>query len=164
MPWRANLDHAARPDRLRDNARKPRLSADEISDFCHSLAAARDQFSHAAKAVTERFGLGPRGPWIIGIVGRMEVSPHQLADFFSVGRSLITAELNKLSDAGLILQIRDERDGRRSTITLTDLGKAAFLQLGQDLEVFLTERLRGYTPEEIRLCARLLADFSHPEK
>ena len=121
-------------------------------------------FGHGIKDVTSAYGLGPRGPWIIGIVGRTEVSPHQLADFFTVGRSLITAELGKLSEAGFINQVRDPIDGRRTILSLTAAGREAYDRLGTDLQAFLTERLAGYTAEEVRLCARMLADFSHPKR
>jgi len=160
MPWRANLDPTQVSLPSRKDGPPPVLTPEEISDFCHSLAAARDQFGHGVKSITAQYGLGPRGPWIIGIVGRMSVSPHQLADFFSVGRSLITAELVKLAEGGLIEQVKDQLDGRRSTIKLTVRGKQAYAHLQEELNAFLAERLTGYTPEEIRLCAQLLADFS----
>lgn len=160
MPWRAilNPDTAGAADtRLRE---RPNLDRDDISAFSQALAAARNQFTHAVKGVTAEYDLGPRAPWIIGIVGKTAVSPHQLADFFLVGRSLITAEITRLVDAGLIEQTKNPQDARRITLSLTPAGVRVWRRLEQEIDEFMTERLAGYTVEEIRLCARMLADFS----
>jgi len=164
VPWREILKPDRQTGRSRSRNAAPALTADDISNFSHALAAARGQFGLAVRPLIADYDLGPRGPWIIGIVGRTQVSPHQLADFFSVGRSLITAELTKLEEGGFIALAKDENDGRRTNITLTAAGREVFERLGSDLEAFLTERLTGYTVEEVRLCTRLLADFSRPSR
>lgn len=136
------------------------LDHEDMRAFTHALTSARGQFTHATKALCIEFSLGPRGPWIIGLIGRSPIAPHQLATFYNVGRSLITAELNKLAEAGLILQTRDSADGRRVTLSLTAAGQQIYKRLGKDLDAFLSERLMGYSREEVMLCTRLLADFS----
>jgi len=162
VPWREILKSEKATRRARSRSTAPALTADDISNFSHALAAARGQFGKAVKSLASDYDLGQRGPWIIGIVGRIQVSPHQLADFFSVGRSLITAELTKLEECGFIALAKDENDGRRTNIALTPTGREVYDRLGRDMEAFLAERLAGYTVEEVRLCARLLADFSLP--
>ena len=136
------------------------LNHEDMRAFTHALTSARGQFTHATKALCVEFSLGPRGPWIIGLIGRSPIAPHELATFYNVGRSLITAELNKLADAGLIEQTRDSADGRRVTLSLTAAGQQIYRRLGKDLDAFLSERLAGYSREEVLLCTRLLADFS----
>ncbi len=162
MPLRAVSSSETSPEPERAKA-APVLSRDEIGFFSQSLSAARGQFTQATKAMCAEFGLAPRGPWIIGILGRTPMAPHALAEIFSVGRSLITAELAKLSDADLIHQEKDASDGRRVTLSLTPLGRKAYDRLGADMGGFLTQRLAGYSREEILLCARMLSDFAKGE-
>lgn len=138
----------------------PRLARDDIGIFGNALVAARGQFTLATKTLCAEFGLAPRGPWIIGIVGKQPIAPNELADFFSVGRSLITAELAKLVDAGLVLQKKDEADGRRTILSLTPKGRQVYDRLGDELHAFMAQRLSGYSREDIMLCARLLSDFA----
>jgi DNA-binding MarR family transcriptional regulator len=159
MPLRAvsSSEAAPAPERLKA---APLLSRDEIGFFSQSLSAARGQFSLATKAMCAEFGLAPRGPWIIGVLGKTPMAPHLLAEIFSVGRSLITAELVKLAEAGLILQERNEADGRRVTLSLTPLGRKAYDRLGTEMGSFLADRLSGYSRDEVMLCARLLSDFA----
>ncbi|UVO52646.1 MarR family winged helix-turn-helix transcriptional regulator [Sphingomonas sp. SUN039] len=136
------------------------LSHEDMRAFTHALTSARGQFTHATKALCVEFSLGPRGPWIIGMIGRGPIAPHELAEFYKVGRSLITAELNKLADAGLIVQGRDKTDGRRATLSLTPAGRKVFNRLGDDLDAFLSDRLSGYSRDDIMLCAQILNDFA----
>ena len=136
------------------------LSHEDMSAFTHALTAARGQFTNATKALCVEFALGPRGPWIIGLVGRDPIAPHELASFFNVGRSLITAELNKLIEAGLIAHEKDATDGRRVALSLTTAGRKVYDRLGEDLDTFLTQRLSTYSREEVMLCTRLLSDFA----
>lgn len=141
----------------------PVLSRDDIGYFSQAVASSRGQFTIATKRVCEDFELAPRGPYIIGLLGRQPRSPHELADFYNVGRSLITAELSRLSDAGLIEQVKDEADRRRITLSLTPAGQKVYQRLGEDIRSFIEKRLSGYTRDEIMLCARLLSDFSNGE-
>lgn len=136
------------------------LSHDDIRFFSHALTSARGQFTYATKALCTEFGLGPRGPWIIGLVGREPLAPHALASLFDVGRSLITAELNKLVDAGLIVHEKDKTDGRRVILSLTPAGRKAFDRLGDDLDTFMAGRLSGHSRDDIMRCAQILTDFA----
>jgi DNA-binding MarR family transcriptional regulator len=144
----------------RDIGLKPVLSRDEAGLFSQALTAARSQFSLATRDLCAEFGLGPRGPWIIGLLGKKPLAPHALAEIFHVGRSLITAELAKLAGAGLMVQNRDDGDGRRITLSLTPAGRLVFRRLGDDLLAFLSQRLSGYSRAEIMLCAEMLGDFA----
>jgi hypothetical protein len=76
---------------------------------------------------------------------------------------IITAELTKLAESGLIEQVKHEADGRRITLSLTPDGLKVYKRLGEDLSSFLAKRLAGYSRGEILLCARLLTDFSKEE-
>lgn len=163
MPSRAAFSSDP-PDPVNNAAGAFVLSHEDMRAFTHALTSARGQFTYATKALCTEFSLGPRGPWIIGMVGKHIVAPHELAAFYNVGRSLITAELNKLVSAGLIVQGRDETDGRRVTLSLTRTGRTIYNRLGDDLDAFLSDRLSGYSREDVVLCTRMLSDFARGAK
>ena len=159
MPSRAAFSSEP-PEPVNDDADAFLLSHEEMRAFTHALTSARGQFTYATKALCVEFSLGPRGPWIIGMIGRGPIAPNELAEFYNVGRSLITAELNKLVDAGLIAQTRDKTDGRRVTLSLTPTGRRVFNRLRDDLHIFVSERLSGHSRDDIMLCAQILNDFA----
>jgi DNA-binding MarR family transcriptional regulator len=79
---------------------------------------------------------------------------------FQIGRSLITAELTRLSDAGLIDYRQCVSDGRRIELTLTPLGQSVQRRVKDELAKLVTRRFASYTREEALLCARMLHDFN----
>src|ERR1700722_10566077 len=83
-------------------ANPPQLSWEDIGFICEGLAFASRLLWSAIGDVTEQYSLGPRGAWIVRLVGRSDMSPLDLTNVFRVGRSLITAELVRLTQAKLI--------------------------------------------------------------
>jgi DNA-binding MarR family transcriptional regulator len=140
-----------------------KLSWDEIGFLCEGMSLASRPMWLAVKDITEEYSLGPRGAWITVLVARGEVYPLDLAKVFRVGRSLITAELTRLSDAGLITYEQNADDGRRTELKLTALGNTVQRRVKQELSKLVLQRLSGYKREEILLCARMLRDFRAPE-
>ena len=86
-----------------------------------------------------------------------------LTKIFQVGRSLITAELNRLTDAKLITYRQNDVDGRRFELALTPLGEKVCAQVKEETATLVLERLKSYTREEVLLCARMLRDFRLPD-
>ena len=136
------------------------LSDEEVAHLCSVMGVAPRQLAKAREAITEQFDLGPRGAWILGMIGVGIDSPSGLADALRIGRSLATTELNRLSDAGLIEALRGRSDGRRSQLILTAAGHEAHERLGRALTTFVNTRLAAYTRDELLLCARILRDFA----
>lgn len=136
------------------------LSWDEIGDLTEGLSFASRPFHAAVKDVTEEFDLGPRGAWMIELIGSESASyPLEIANLFRVGRSLISAELTRLSDAGLITGVVSPTDRRRTKLTLTPAGEAVSQRVKEELTRLVAERLGKYSREELLLCARMLRDF-----
>ena len=136
------------------------LSDEEVAHLCSVMGVAPRQLAKAREAITDQFDLGPRGAWILGMIGIGIDSPSRLADALRIGRSLATTELNRLSDAGLIEAQRGQGDGRRSQLRLTASGLEANERLGRALTTFVNTQLAGYTRDELLLCARILRDFA----
>lgn len=138
------------------------LTWDDIGFLVHGMSFASRPLHRATAGVTKRYDLGPRGAWILNLVSIGLVYPHELAEMFRIGRSLVSAELARLTEAGLITSRQGTGDRRRSELALTAEGQAACEQVRHDLAGLVTESLAHYTPEEIRLCARMLADMRNP--
>ncbi len=134
------------------------LSWDDLGSLAEGLAFASRPLKLATQSVTERFDLGPRGAWILNLISNGVVHPTVLSTIFQVGRSLITAELVRLTDAGLIAAQPDQEDRRRSELALTPAGEAACRQIREDISMILLSNLRGYSVEDIRNFTRMLRD------
>lgn len=137
------------------------LSWEDMGYLGNAIAIASRQWRGAAKCVKEQYALGPHGPWILGLIASNQVFyPSDLTRVLRCGRSLISAELNKLSEAGLINCRKSDEDGRQIELTLTPLGVAANQQVVDSLTSTLEERLGHYSREDILYCARLLRDLA----
>lgn len=135
------------------------LSWADIGFLIEGFAFAARPLQKATEDVTQEYALGPRGAWMVMLIARGGLFPLDLTRLFEVGRSLITVELNRLSEAGLITYTRHGSDGRRTELALTPLGEKVNRRLKSALGKLVKQQLRGYSREEIVLCASLLRDF-----
>ena len=140
-------------------AERPELSSEEISAFCNAIGLAPRGLVNARDRVTARYALGPRGAWILGLIERGVNSPSALTDILCIGRSLTTAEINRLTDAGLVEGRQSDKDRRRVDLVLTEEGWKACAELRVAVEDFVTSRLTGWSREEVLSCIELLQDF-----
>ncbi|MET0251194.1 MAG: MarR family winged helix-turn-helix transcriptional regulator [Novosphingobium sp.] len=146
------IGHDVPPDRAGP------LDWNDIGHLVQGLAMAGRPLRLATAPVTERHGLGPRGAWILNLIAAELVYPHQLADVLQIGRSLISAELARLGEAGLT-STRPGRDRRRTELMLTEAGRAALAETRAELDRIVRAAFAGYSPEDVRLCARMLGDL-----
>ncbi len=145
---------------MKKTAERLKLSWREIGLLVEGLSFASRPMGTAIKDITEEFSLGPRGAWITVLIAAEEVLfPLDLAQVFRIGRSLITAELTRLTDAGLISYRQNTEDGRRAELKLTSLGDAVQRRVKVELSKLVLERLSAYRREDILLFTRMLRDF-----
>ncbi len=143
-----------------DPTESTELSWEEIGAICEGLVLAPRPLKMATRGIIAEYSLGPRGAWIVHLISIGQVSfPLDLTKFFQIGRSLITAELTRLSDAGLIAYQRNATDGRRVELTLTSLGKTVQKRVKAELIKLVRRRLSHYTREQVLLFDRMLHDF-----
>lgn len=136
------------------------LSWEEIGFICEGLVLAPRPQKAATRRITEEYSLGPRGAWIAVLISIGEVVfPLDLTKFFQIGRSLITAELTRLSDAGLIEYRKNASDGRRVELTLTPLGQSVQRRVKTELTKLVKRQLAPYSREQALLFGRMLHDF-----
>lgn len=135
------------------------LDWNDFGLLAQGLAMAVRPLYAATRPVTDRYSLGPRGAWALNLINAGIVFPHELAEVFGIGRSLISSELSRLSEAGLIESRPGESDRRRTELALTALGNTELLGIRAEIQRILSQSLEGYSPQDIRLCARMLADL-----
>ena len=145
--------HAARSPQHKAGAP---LDWDDIGYLSHGLIFGNRPMLRATEAVTERYALGPRGGWMLNLISGGLVHPHELSNVLRIGRSLVSAELARLVEAGLVESRTGHPDRRRSELVLTETGLAALAEIRRDLFRILSEALVGYTPDEIRAFAAML--------
>ena len=145
-----------------DRTSSSKLTWEEIGFLAEGLSLASQPMGLAVKEVTEEYSLGPRGAWIIILIASGKIHALELAEQFHVGRSLITAELTRLAEAGLIEYEQNTVDGRRTDLNLTLLGKSVQRRVTQELSQLILQRFKNYTREEVLLCARMLREFRVP--
>lgn len=136
---------------------------DELGLVCEGLAYGSRLLRAATLPVTRQYSLGPRGAFILNLVSLGARYPLDLANAMKCGRSLITAELTRLTDAGLIVAKPGANDRRRSELALTPEGKAACQRVRGEMERLLRQTLAGYSAEEVRLFSRMLRDVRQIE-
>jgi DNA-binding MarR family transcriptional regulator len=135
------------------------LDWDDIGLLAYGLTFANRPVLMASAATTERYSLGPRGTWMLSLISGGVVFPHELAEVFKIGRSLVTAELVRLTEAGLIASRPGAQDRRRSELTLTAAGQTAVSEVRGEMARIISKALEGYSAEHVRLCARMLRDL-----
>lgn len=142
------------------NSTKLDLATNEIVMFSSAIAQAAVKVRETRQEITDRYDLGPRGSWILDLIYAGFDSPSRLANPMGIGRSLVTAELKRLTEAGLIEQAQCPDDRRRLMLTLTALGDRTRRQVIDDMSAFLEDRLGEHSREELLFCGRLLQTFA----
>ena len=143
-----------------ERTRLKELSWEEIGFILEGLVIAPRPMKAITRDITAEYSLGPRGAWIVVLISIGEVVfPLDLTKMFQIGRSLISAELTRLSAARLIRYQRDESDGRRVKLTLTPLGEAVQRRVKADLAKMVTRRLAAYTHDQVLQFGRMLHDI-----
>jgi len=77
-------------------------------------------------------------------------TPSELADFFCVGKSSITAIVKRLADKEFIKRLADEQDRRVTYLALTESGKELVLEVNDKIEGMLTAFMQHFDDQEVR--------------
>lgn len=140
------------------------LGWDELGPLLEGLAFTQRPLRAATRQVTRQYNLGPRGAFILSLISGGKIYPLELSDMLKAGRSLITAELARLTEAGLITASPGRHDRRRSELALTKLGQEACQRVRDEMARIVRRNLAGYSAEEVMLFARMLRDVRQLEE
>lgn len=128
----------------------------DIGFLCEGIAFAQRPLREGNQKIIKQYNLGPRGAFILNLLSNGVLYPLQLATALCCGRSLITAEISRLTDAGLVTSRPGELDRRRTELTLTELGEQALAEIRAETSRIIRANLSDYTPDEIRKLAVML--------
>ncbi len=140
------------------NAGIESLGWDELGLVCEGLAFGQRPLRAATRGLTRQYDLGPRGAWILSLISGGKRYPLELSGALKSGRSLITAELARLTEAGLVTASQGRPDRRRSELALTPLGQKACQRVREEMARIVRRNLAQYSAEEVRLFSRMLRD------
>lgn len=142
-----------------DLQRKPGKDSNaDLDQIIAGLVFAQRPIRDAAQVIQERYDLGPRGSFILSLIDKGVLYPLELATVLRIGKSLVTAELNRLISAGLVNAAPGQPDRRRSQLSLTPAGKNAAAAFRETMHAVLKRSLEQYSAKELRLFARMLGD------
>lgn len=139
------------------------LGWDELGRVAEGLAYGQRPLRAATRQVTRKYDLGPRGAWILSLISGGKCYPLELSEALHAGRSLITAELIRLTNAGLVTAEADSADRRRSRLALTQLGEQACQQVRSEMARIVRRNLSAYSADEVRLFIAMLRDVRRLE-
>ncbi|WP_410511556.1 MarR family transcriptional regulator [Paenibacillus sp. BR2-3] len=78
-----------------------------------------------------------------------------LAESFAVGKSSITAIINRLVEAGMIERTRDENDRRQVYLSMTTYGKSVYDAAEKQVQVILSPYLFHFEESDIEMFIRM---------
>ncbi|PKP88602.1 MAG: hypothetical protein CVT77_18900 [Alphaproteobacteria bacterium HGW-Alphaproteobacteria-16] len=128
------------------------------------LLASIGNLSTSLGAIHSRFAqhhdLGPRGIWIMSWISEGHGNPGAIARAMILPPSVISGDLNRLTDRELIVRQRGAADGRRLVYSLTATGRALLAEAHGNYLDLLQDKLASYPPEQLDAMLRMLFEIS----
>lgn len=143
------------------SARKNRKSVtpEYTAYLLHTVGATARRMLAIMEPINRQYSLGPRGASMLTMIDHGSVHPAQLAEIYEVGRSLITAEINRLVSARLVVRNESDGDKRRATLSLTPLGKKVSGESFRTILQVVDTSLSRYSDQERNLLLTMLNDL-----
>jgi len=121
--------------------------------------------THGLESTSKRMlaELGVTGPQrlVLRIVGQNpNISPGELATVLHVHPSSLTGVFQRLTQTKLLQRVRDPNDGRRSTLTLTPLGRQVNARRAGTVEAAVHRALAVVPPAKLRAAEEVLKQLA----
>ena len=84
----------------------------------------------------------------------------ELVEIFSVDKGAVSRQVQALLELGLIERTPDPEDRRAMTLAISEEGHRRLANISQDRRLKLSERLHGWTEEELTGFVRALARYN----
>jgi DNA-binding MarR family transcriptional regulator len=128
----------------------------KIGELMEGLAYAQRPIHAAVREITKQLGLGRRGAFILNLVAEGSEYPNELATKLRTSRSLITADLNRLIDAGLIESTAGVEDKRMTRLHLTGAGRKVCADIRNEMARIVVRNLARYSDSDLQLFTEML--------
>src|SRR5690606_7859120 len=125
----------------------------------HTVGVTARRMLAIMEPINQQYSLGPRGASMLTLINHGSVHPAELAEIYEVGRSLISAEINRLVTAQLVERNESDGDKRRATLSLTPLGKKVSADSFKTLLQTVDTSLSRYSDKERNLLLTMLIDL-----
>jgi DNA-binding MarR family transcriptional regulator len=137
-----------------------KLSWKEVGLIAQGLSLASRPLRGVTKQITTEYGLGPRGAWILRLIETGQVvHPLDVTNFFHISRSVITEEVSRLTERGLIAYRQSDDDRRRVELALTPLGKKVGQRVREALTQLILQQFSSYSRDEVLQFCNMLQTF-----
>lgn len=140
--------------------RRKSITPEYTAYLLHTVGVTARRMLYLMDPINQKYSLGPRGASMLTLIDHGSVHPAELAEIYEVGRSLITAEINRLVKAGLVVRNESEKDKRRATLSLTSLGRKVSADSFKTLQQVIDTSLARYSEQERNLLLTMLIDLS----
>ena len=101
----------------------------------------------------------PQFAMLAGLYLSPDIDQITLTRRLAIDRSTVADVASRLEDRGLIARGKDEEDGRRNILQLTDAGKQTFLETLPEIAKVKANILEAFDPGEAEMFMRLLIKF-----
>ncbi|WP_379133607.1 MarR family winged helix-turn-helix transcriptional regulator [Paenibacillus sp. sgz500958] len=89
------------------------------------------------------------------IDGQELCTSSYLAESFAVGKSSITAMINRLVEAGMIERTRDENDRRQVYLSITEYGRTVYEGASKQVQDIVSPYLFHFAKDDIEMFIRM---------
>lgn len=129
----------------------------EVLSFMRLLWAVTHGLESTSKRMLSELGVTGPQRLVLRIVGQNpEISPGELARVLHMHPSSLTGVLHRLVEARLLHRERDRNDGRRSTLTLSPIGRQVNARRAGTVEAAVQRAMAGQSPEKLRIVEEML--------
>ena len=143
-----------------DDPPRARLPSGPIGRLLASVGNLSNMLGVVHGRYAQSHDLGIRGIWTLSAISEGHTSPGDMARLGMLPPSVVSGDLNRLLDAGMIQRRRDGSDGRRLVYSLTESGRDLLAGAHAVYVEMLGEKMGSYPPEEIDRLLRVLYEIS----
>lgn len=137
----------------------------DVGRFAEAITFARKALMSPAKELIDKYPLGPRGIWLIGLIASGRVKTQSdFGKLYGIGKSMVTEQIALLVEQGLIVSTQSDTDRRQKVLSLTKSGQSLNNQLGEAFTAKIQERIGHYSNEDLNFCIKLLNDLAGPAR
>lgn len=147
-------------DEKRTNRIRARLPSGPIGQLLASIGNLSTCLGAIHAQLSQRHGLGPRGIWMLSWISEGHGYPGYIAKAMILPPSVVSGDLRRLSEAGLVTRNRDGEDKRRLCYCLTPPGAALLSEAHGLYVVALADKIASYPAEDIGKTLRILYELS----